>query len=110
HATAEAHGHAGPVAGGHAHEHGHGATAHVRRAHPAGPAEQFLPLLWTIFFFILGCNLMGMVPWAGAPTAAWAVTFALAVVTFATVWVFGILEFGLVGFFLNQIPSIALAR
>jgi F-type H+-transporting ATPase subunit a len=53
---------------------------------------------------------MGMVPWAGAPTAAWGVTFALAFVTFATVWVFGIQEFGVVGFFLNQIPGIALGR
>ena len=31
-------------------------------------ADRFLPLLWTMFFFILGCNLMGMVPWAGSPT------------------------------------------
>ena len=41
-------------------------------------ADRFVPLLWTMFFFILGCNLMGLVPWAGSPTAAFAVTLALA--------------------------------
>ena len=33
---------------------------------------------------------------------------ALAMVTFATVWFFGILEFGVFGFFLNQVPSMDL--
>ena len=69
---------------------------------------KFLPLLWTIFFFVLGCNLMGMVPWAGAPTAAFAVTLAMACVTFFTVIVAGMLQFGVGGFFLNQIPGMDL--
>src|SRR3990172_1394944 len=47
-------------------------------------SEKFLPLLWTIFFFILTCNLLGMVPWAGAPTGAFGVTLGLAAVTFLT--------------------------
>jgi F-type H+-transporting ATPase subunit a len=51
---------------------------------------------------------MGMVPWAGAPTAAFAVTFALAMVTFATVIVMGMAQFGIVGFFLNQVPGMDL--
>ena len=76
--------------------------------HHADPASRFLPLFWTIFFFVLGCNLMGMVPWAGASTAAFAVTFALAMVTFVTVIVFGMAQFGVVGFFLNQIPGMDL--
>ena len=29
-------------------------------------AHKFAPLLWTVFFFVLFCNLMGLVPWAGA--------------------------------------------
>jgi len=68
----------------------------------------FVPLLWTIFFFVLGCNLMGMVPWAGSPTAAFSVTLALAGITFATVIVFGMIQFGPIGFFLNQIPGMDL--
>ena len=34
-------------------------------------ADRFLPFLWTIFFFVLVCNLLGMVPWMGSPTAPW---------------------------------------
>jgi len=64
--------------------------------------------LWTIFFFVLGCNLMGMLPWAGAPTAAFAVTAAMACVTFFTVLVAGMMQFGVLGFFLNQIPGMDL--
>jgi F-type H+-transporting ATPase subunit a len=70
--------------------------------------RRFLPLFWTIFFFVLGCNLFGMVPWAGAPTAAFGVTLALAAVTFSTVIVFGMLEFGFLGFFWNQVPGMDL--
>jgi F-type H+-transporting ATPase subunit a len=83
---------------------GHG-TQH--REH-VDPAKRFLPLFWTIFFFVLGCNLMGMVPWAGAPTSAFAVTAALAMVTFATVVVSGMAQFGFLGFFLNQVPGMDL--
>ena len=88
-------------------EHGHAQAAKGNAHHP-DPAQQFLPLLWTIFFFVLGCNLMGMVPWAGTPTAALGVTFALACITFGTVVVFGMRQFGVAGFFLNQIPGMAL--
>ena len=84
------------------------------RDHVARPAigahdgDRFVPLLLTLFFFILGCNLFGMLPWMGAPTSAWGVTFALACVTFGTVIVCGMQKFGVVGFFLNQIPSMDL--
>ena len=33
-------------------------------------ADKFLPFLWNIFFFILFCNLLGILPWAGSPTGA----------------------------------------
>lgn len=71
-------------------------------------ADQFVPLLLTAFFFVLGCNLSGMIPWVGAPTGSWGVTLALAAVTFATVIVFGMIKFGPIGFFLNQIPGMDL--
>jgi F-type H+-transporting ATPase subunit a len=85
----------------------HAAAAHGH-GHHADPSSRFLPLLWTVFFFVLGCNLMGMVPWAGAPTAAFAVTFAMACVTLFTVLVAGMAQFGVVGFFMNQIPGMDL--
>lgn len=71
-------------------------------------ADRFVPLLWTIFFFILGCNLLGMVPWMGAPTGSWGVTFAVACVTFLTILIAGSFRFGPVGFWLNQIPAMDL--
>ncbi|MEO8494696.1 MAG: F0F1 ATP synthase subunit A [Planctomycetota bacterium] len=70
--------------------------------------DRFVPLLLTIFFFILGCNLAGMIPWVGAPTGSWGVTFGMACVTFGTVVVCGMQRFGFVGFFLNQIPGMDL--
>jgi len=48
-------------------------------------ADRFVPLLWTMFLFVLGCNLMGMIPWLGSPTGALAVTGTLAFVTVAVV-------------------------
>ena len=71
-------------------------------------ADKFVPLLWTIFFFVLGCNLMGMLPWAGAPTASFSVTLALASLTFLTGIVTGSIKFGPIGFWLNQVPSMDL--
>jgi F-type H+-transporting ATPase subunit a len=71
-------------------------------------ADRFLPLLWTLFFFIFGCNLLGLVPWAGTPTAAFGVTLTLALVTFATVVIAGVMKFGPMGFVLNQAPHMDL--
>ncbi|MFP6678365.1 MAG: F0F1 ATP synthase subunit A [Pirellulaceae bacterium] len=71
-------------------------------------ADPFVPILWTLFMFVLGCNLFGLIPWLGAPTATWGVTAAFALVTFGTVLVSGMKKFGFVGFFLNQIPSMDL--
>src|SRR5262249_34306080 len=45
-------------------------------------ADKYVPLLWTLFFFILFNNLLGMLPWMGSPTANLYVTGALALVSF----------------------------
>lgn len=68
-------------------------------------ADKFLPLLWTMFFFILFMNLFGMVPGGGSPTASISVTAALALISFSAVVISGSRKFGLVGFWLNQVPS-----
>ncbi|NDC54710.1 MAG: ATP synthase F0 subunit A [Planctomycetia bacterium] len=100
--------------------HGHGDAAHAAPAlaGAGGPAvevhreahdgDRFVPLLLTLFFFVLGCNLLGMVPWAGSPTASFSVTLALAGVTFLTVVLAGMARFGFLGFFTNQVPSMDL--
>lgn len=71
-------------------------------------AHKYTPYLWTIFFFVLGCNLMGMVPWVGAPTGAFATTSALALLTFSMVVAGGMRRFGFFGFFKNIVPHMDL--
>jgi F-type H+-transporting ATPase subunit a len=107
------------------HDHGHdahdshsheSADHHDARVVPAAAAaihevhdgDRFVPLLLTLFFFVLGCNLLGMVPWAGSPTASFSVTLALAGVTMLTVVLAGMKKFGFFGFFKNQVPSMDL--
>lgn len=68
-------------------------------------AATYTPYLLTLFFFILACNLMGLVPWAGSPTGALAVTGTLALITFATTILAGSLKLGVVGFWAHQVPS-----
>lgn len=70
--------------------------------------DRFLPFFWTIFMFILGCNLMGMLPWVGAPSAALGMTAALALIVFALGVFLGIRTFGLVGYLKNLMPSLGL--
>jgi F-type H+-transporting ATPase subunit a len=73
-------------------------------------ADRFMPLIWTVFFFVLGCNLMGMLPWMGSPTASLAATSALALVSFATVVGAGMAKLGPVGFWKAQVPHMELPR
>jgi F-type H+-transporting ATPase subunit a len=71
-------------------------------------ADRFTPFILTLFFFVLGCNLLGLVPWAGSPTGALATTGALALITFGTVIMAGSLKLGPVGFWLAQVPKMDL--
>jgi F-type H+-transporting ATPase subunit a len=45
-------------------------------------ADKYVPYLWTLFLFILFCNLLGMFPFLGSPTASISVTGALALISF----------------------------
>jgi F-type H+-transporting ATPase subunit a len=71
-------------------------------------ADRFVPFLWTIFFFILGCNLFGIIPWMGSPTGALATTMALALTTFLAVVGSGMVKLGPVGFWKAQVPHMDL--
>ncbi len=57
-------------------------------------ADKFVPLLWTIFFFILICNLLGLVPFMGTVTASFGANFALAVGVLLTTFFAGFHAFG----------------
>ncbi len=71
-------------------------------------SPKFMPLLWTIFLFILGCNLMGMLPWVGSPTAALSLTVVLALIIFMVGTVLGIKKFGVVGYLKSLCPELGL--
>ena len=71
-------------------------------------ADHFLPYLWTAFFFILGCNLMGLVPWMGSPTGDISVTAVLAILTFVTVVWSGMNELGPMHWVMAQCPHMDL--
>lgn len=61
-----------------------------------GPeAMKFMPFIFTLFFFILAANLVGMNPYAFTTTSHLAVTAALAVFTICVVIVAGIWKNGL---------------
>jgi F-type H+-transporting ATPase subunit a len=70
--------------------------------------KRFAPLIWTVFFFVLGCNLMGMLPWLGSPTGAFATTTALALVVFSVVVGAGIAQLGMAGFLKSLVPHMDL--
>lgn len=71
-------------------------------------ADRFLPLILTLFFFILFCNLLGLFPWLGSPTASINVTAPLAVVTFLAGIGSGMKKFGTIGFWRGLCPPMDL--
>ncbi len=97
--------HVGPHGEVYGHDHGHGA-AHAH-SH-ARESDKFLPYLWTLFFFVLVCNLFGILPWLGSPTGAFSTTLVLAGCTFVAGLIGGTMKFGVLGHWLNQIPGMDL--
>lgn len=79
---------------------------HVVRPTIGHGADRFMPLLWTLFFFILGCNLLGMIPWMGSPTGSLSVTGALAFVAFLVTISTGMKKLGPVGYWKAQVPHL----
>jgi F0F1-type ATP synthase membrane subunit a len=56
--------------------------------------ERFYPYIISVFFFILFCNLLGLVPWGTSPTANISVTAALAASRSSVVETAGVRELG----------------
>lgn len=82
--------------------------AHAHHHHAGHPADKYLPYVWTCFFYVLFCNLLGAVPWLGSATAEINVTGVLALVTFGMVVLAGSKELGAVGFWKALVPSMDL--
>lgn len=72
--------------------------AQVREIMRLDDARPFLPLLATLFLFLLFANLAELLPGLGAPTAHLETTAALAAVVFCAVQLYGVRSHGLLGY------------
>jgi F-type H+-transporting ATPase subunit a len=71
-------------------------------------ADRFVPFLWTIFIFILFCNLLGLFPYMGSPTANLSVTAALALCSFILIHGAPIAKMGPLHYLKSYIPHLEL--
>ena len=67
--------------------------------------KKHVPVLATIFFFILVCNILGLVPGFKTSTGAISCTWALAVISFVYFNFYGMKTFGFFQYFKNLCPS-----
>lgn len=69
-------------------------------------ADRYLPFLWTLFFFILFMNLLGLIPGSATATGNLSVTVGLALVSFFMIHTTGIRENGLLGYVGSIVPPV----
>ena len=68
-------------------------------------AGHYLPYFLTLFFFLLTCNLLGLVPHMAGVTANPWVTAAMAICTFGLIQYAGVKEQGLVSYVMHIVPG-----
>lgn len=69
-------------------------VANMVRENVGAEGRRYFPFIFTLFAFILGCNLAGMLPYSFTVTSHIAVTFALALVVFLGVTIIGFAKNG----------------
>lgn len=67
--------------------------------------KHYLPFFLTVFFFILSCNLLGMIPYGATATGNVTVTAALALIALVMIQLGGIREHGLKHHLHNLVPA-----
>ena len=72
--------------------------------------RKYLGFFWTLFFFILGCNVLGLLPfpfnpWERTATGNLAVTGALALIVFFVVQVSGMIQHGFLKYWIDLVPK-----
>ena len=77
-----------------------------------GPEKgrRYLGFFWTLFFFILFCNVFGLLPfpfnpWERTATGNLAVTGALALIVFVVIQVSGMIQHGVLKYWINLVPK-----
>ncbi len=83
------------------HHDAHAASAHPEIETGGHPADKYLPFIWSCFFYILFCNLLGAIPFLGSATGNINVTGSLALTAFFATTVFSIQAIGGGGFIKN---------
>jgi F-type H+-transporting ATPase subunit a len=66
--------------------------------------DRYLPYFLTLFFFILFCNLLGLVPFGASATGNIAVTAGMALTTFLMINISGVIELGFSHYLQTFIP------
>jgi F-type H+-transporting ATPase subunit a len=69
-------------------------------------ADKYLPYLWTVFFFVLFCNLLGLVPGGATATGNLSVTAGLALISMFCIHFIGVRENGLGGYLASIVPPV----
>jgi F-type H+-transporting ATPase subunit a len=72
--------------------------------HEMGP--RYAPLVMALFFFILVCNLLGLVPWGASPTGNLAVTGGLAFMVLLVIEIGGMMKLGFKGYMGTIFPHV----
>jgi len=67
---------------------------------------KFVPLILTLFFFILYANIIGLMPWGSAATGNLAVTGALAFLVFLVIEIGGMRKLGFKGYMGTIFPKV----
>lgn len=77
-------------------------VANMLRDNVGSEGRKYFPFIFTVFMFVLTCNLVGMMPYSFTVTSHIAVTFALAMVIFLGVTLIALIKHGthFFGFFL----------
>ena len=70
------------------------------------PADRYLPFIWTCFFYILFCNLLGAIPMLGSATGSISVTVALALTAFCATIYYSVDAIGVGAFFKNFLGGV----
>ncbi len=78
--------------------------ANMLQQNVGSAGRQYFPFIFTLFMFILACNLVGLAPYSFTVTSHIAVTFALAITVFIGVTIVGFVKNG-VGFLKFFVPS-----
>ncbi len=70
-------------------------VANMVRENAGTEGMRYFPFVFTLFMFILFCNLLGLIPYNFTPTSHIVVTFTMAIVVFLGVTVIGFIRYGM---------------